>query len=80
MRKRGKFSALSGRVIFEPSGLETPGPFGSSARAHRRYPCAHFRSDQRQSVRTLLCRQVAASVQAGNAACIIEAHAHGRGP
>ena len=75
IRKRRKYSALSERIDFRPVGLETLGPFGPSAIELLHSIASRIRARTGDSgARVRLYRQIAAAVQIGNAACIIEAH------
>ena len=75
-KKRYKYSALQGRIDFRPVGLETLGPFGSSARKLFDSIASRIRAKTGDAgARTRLYRRIAAAVQIGNAACIVEAHA-----
>ena len=75
--KDKKYAALAGRAIFMPIGLETLGAFGPSAKELlddlALKICA--RTGSRGAPSTLY-RRVAAAIQMGNAACILDAHTH----
>ena len=77
-QKLRKYESLSDRVDFRAVGLETLGSFGAGARALLDDIAA--RIDARGSAinsRFRLYRRIAAAVQIGNAACVLEAHSRG---
>ena len=78
-RKRAKYASLNDRVNFQPFGLETLGPFGPSARLLLSEIAARIsvRTGEKGAL-SRLHRQIAAAVQIGNAACVLEAHGGAR--
>ena len=74
-RKDQKYRALADRVEFRAVGLETLGVFGLSAIALFDDIGARIQARINTSgTRLRLFRQIAAAIQLGNAACILEAH------
>ena len=74
-RKKTKYASLGDGISFVPFALETLGPFGLSARRLLSDLVARISSRTgKKKVRARLNRQFAAAVQAGNAACVLEAH------
>ena len=70
-----KYRTLTDRVDFRAVGLETFGAFGPSAIAL--FDDIGARIDVRRGspgARLRLYRQIAAAIQLGNTACILEAH------
>ena len=73
--KEKKYAPLADRVRFFPVGLETLGAFGPSALQLVDAVASRIRARTgEQGARTRLCRRLAAAIQMGNAACIVEAH------
>ena len=73
--KEKKYAQLADRVQFFPVGLETLGAFGPSALQLVDAVASRIRARTgEQGARTRLCRRLAAAIQMGNAACIVEAH------
>ena len=75
VRKEAKYSSLADRVQFRDVEIETIGAFGPSA--HRLVDEIAGRIESRTGVagaRVILYRHIAAAVQTGNYACIMEAH------
>ena len=73
--KDQKYRPLSDRVLFRAVGLETFGAFGPSAIALFDDIAARIQAHQNTSgTRARLFRQIAAAIQLGNAACILESH------
>ena len=75
--KDKKYAALAGRAIFMPIGLETLGAFGPSAKKLLDDLALKIRARTgSRGARSILYRRVAAAIQMGNAACILDAHTH----
>ena len=74
-KKRFKYSALQGRIDFRPVGWEMLGPFGPSVTELFDSIASRIRARTGDAVsRIRVYRRIAAAVQIGNAACIVEAH------
>ena len=74
-KTRSKYSALQGRIDFRPVGLETRGPFGPSAtELFDSIASKILARTGNAGARIRLYRRIAAEVQIGNAACIVDAH------
>ena len=74
-KKKLKYTALQGRVDFRFVGLETLSPFGPSATELFDSFASRIRAKTGDAgARTHFYRRIAAEVQIGNAACIVEAH------
>ena len=77
--KDKKYSSLTDRVDFRAVGLETLGAFGPSAQTLFDDIASRIRTRTGHSgARSLLYRKIAAAIQIGNAACILEAHSYSR--
>ena len=73
--KNRKYEVLRGRVDFRAVGLETLGAFGPGALALFEDIGARIQTRLGSTgARFRLYRQIAAAIQLGNAACILEAH------
>ena len=78
--KDKKYAALAGRALFVPVGLETLGAFGTSAKELFDNLASKIRAKTgNNDSRISLYRRVAAAIQIGNAACILDAHSHTSG-
>lgn len=74
-RKKTKYSSLDGRVLFRPVAIETIGAFGPSARTFFNEIADRIKSRTGiAGARVSLYRRIAAAVQTGNYACVVEAH------
>ena len=74
-RKESKYAGLQGRVAFSAVAFETLGPIGPSAIKLLDGIAERIRLRTGDTgARDRLYRRLAAAVQLGNAACIIEAH------
>ena len=75
--KDKKYAALADRIHFVPVGLETLGAFGPSAKDLFDELSSRIRARTGNSgARNSLYRRIAAAIQIGNAACILEAHSN----
>ena len=74
-KKFRKYASLHDRADFRAVGLETLGAFGPSAKALLDEIGLRIQSRSgRPGERARLYRRIAAAIQIGNAACILEAH------
>ena len=79
--KDKKYAKLAaGRAFFVPVGLETLGAFGTSAKEMFDNLASNIRAKTgNNNSRISMYRRVAAAIQNGNAACILDAHWHTSG-
>ena len=74
-KKFRKYASLHDRADFRAVGLETLGAFGPSAKALLDEISLRIQSRRgRPGEQARLYRRIAAAIQIGNAACILEAH------
>ena len=77
-KQLSKYESLSDRVDFRAVGLETLGAFGAGARALLDDIASRIDAHSGAiNSRSRLYRRIAAAVQVGNGACVLEAHSRG---